>query len=213
MAQDGGGDDGYYGGTDAPATNDDATNDDMDNDGGNDDRVNDDTVNDGGNDDANNDGGGIPDDGDNGDDEFVLPDCPRRSIHHCDNPYKTWAAHNLTLPRTFRNGFNNDSSVSCNLTTCEWDLAALRPDSPPEHCQWYDFTRDVVPIDQVDVPDWVEPCAWWHELYGNVTTAPVSAVTNAPTPAPPTPAPTDQPTDSDIGTLQLSRHMWLVYFF
>jgi hypothetical protein len=70
--------------------------------------------------------------------------CPKQySLLHCDNPDLSY-------------------EIPCDSSTCEWDLQALDPKSPPSSCLAITIIDPLAP----DIPDVIRPCALWSLIYG-----------------------------------------------
>jgi hypothetical protein len=71
--------------------------------------------------------------------------CPKQySLLRCDNPDLSY-------------------EIPCDSFTCEWNLQALDPKSPPNSCLAITIVDPTVP----DIPDVIRPCALWSLIYGD----------------------------------------------
>lgn len=58
--------------------------------------------------------------------------------------------------------------IPCDGTTCEWNLQALDPKSPPDSCLAITINDPLAP----DLPDVIRPCALWSLMYGEHKSSP-----------------------------------------
>jgi hypothetical protein len=82
----------------------------------------------------------------------VCPPETADSLFHCKDPNK--------IP--------DSVDITCDVTTCAWNLDSFTDSGPPSYCDIIDIKE---PIELNKIPDFAEPCALWHIVIGGMATA------------------------------------------
>jgi hypothetical protein len=76
----------------------------------------------------------------------------------------------------------DDDTVNCDMVTSLWNVSSLDPNEMPNSCVGVNITEDFLTVAN---DDFVEPCIWWHLLYGSLSAFSPSAMPSAmPSPVP-----------------------------